>query len=311
VVDLKDKLFIINKHCGPSSFEVVNAFRRVSRIRKVGHTGTLDPLAEGVLLLCTGKATRASEHFMNLDKTYEFDVRLGIETDTLDSEGKVIQEVPCPDLSRDRIEAAAGSFSGEYNLSPPAYSALKQNGKRLYELARAGHKPEVSLRLVHIYELDLLGIELPVVKLRIRCSRGTYVRSLARDFGRRLDLPAHVERLVRTRIGAFSLETAFPGERLFAGDIEGLQGIELTSALDFLPGIVLKDAARDNLLKGVLPTHRDVAETIGTLSGARVVRILDTNGHLIAVGKRDDGPRKRLAWVDSYRLFTNGGSCGG
>ncbi len=307
MVSLKNKLFVIHKQRGPSSFGVVEAFRRVSRIRKVGHTGTLDPLAEGVLLLCTDKATRASGHFMNLDKTYEFDVRLGIETSTLDSEGEIIEEVPCPDLDRDRIEAAVGSFIGEYSLSPPAYSALKQNGRRLYELARAGEKPEAKPRLVNIYEMEILGLELPVVRLRIRCSRGTYVRSVARDFGRKLDLPAHVQRLVRTRIGSFSLELAFPGERLFAGDIEGMQGIELARALDFLPGIVLKDGAKAKLFTGMLPTHQDVADTVGDITGAGAVRILDSSGELIAIGKRAEGPRKRLAWVDSYRLITAGG----
>jgi tRNA pseudouridine55 synthase len=304
---LKNKLFIIHKHSGPSSFEVVQAFRRVSRIRKVGHTGTLDPLAEGVLLLCTDKATRTSEYFMNLDKTYEFDVRLGIETSTLDSEGEIVEEVPCPDLDRNLIESAARSFIGEYSLSPPAYSAIKQNGRRLYELARAGEKPEVKPRLVNIYHLEVLSIELPVVRLRVRCSRGTYVRSLARDFGRKLDLPAHVQKLIRTRIGSFSLELAFPGPRLFAGDIEGLEGIDMSQALDFLPGIVLKDGARAKLLTGMLPIHHDVADTVGDVSSARAVRILDSGGELIAIGKRDEGPRKRLAWVDSYRLINGGG----
>ncbi len=306
--ELRNKLFIINKHKGPSSFEVVEAFRRVSRIRKVGHTGTLDPLAEGLLLLCTGWATRASEHFMNLDKTYEFDVRLGVETSTLDAEGSVVKEVPCPELDPEQIAAAAASFIGEYRLNPPAFSALKRNGRRLYEMARAGERPEVAQRTVTIYEIEVIDIHLPIVRLCIRCSRGTYVRSLARDFGEKLGLPSHVKRLTRKQIGPFSLRDAFPGEKLFREDIKGLEGIELTKALDFLPGIVLKDSAKKGLLAGKLPAEGDVIRTVGDVAGGAVFRMLDTGGELIAVGKRNEGKRNRLHWIDTYRLFSSGGS---
>jgi tRNA pseudouridine55 synthase len=306
--ELQNKLIVINKHKGPSSFEVVETFRRVSRIRKVGHTGTLDPLAEGLLLLCTGRATRASEYFMNLDKTYEFDIRLGVETSTLDSEGAVVREEPCPELAPGEIEATAASFIGEYRLQPPAYSALKRNGRRLYQMARAGETPEVEHRTVTIYSLQVLGYDLPIVTLRLRCSRGTYVRSLAKDFGARFDLPAHVKKLCRTKIGEFSLQNAFPSLKLFDRDIDGLVGIDLTQALDFLPGIVLKESAKEALLTGMLPGERDVVKTLGDVSSGPALRMLDANGDLIAVGKRIDGKKNRLFWVDSYRLFTGGGN---
>ncbi len=301
--ELRDKLFVINKHKGPSSFEVVEVFRRISRIRKVGHTGTLDPLAEGVLLLCTGIATRAVEHFMDLDKTYEFELRLGVETTTLDAEGEVVKEVPCPDFSRDEIIAAAKTFLGDYQLAPPAFSAVKRNGRRLYRLARAGKKPQTGSRLVKIYELDVLDVRLPLLRLRLRCSRGTYVRSLARDFGERLGVPAYVHSLIRTRIHDFAVEDAFPGERLFNGDVHGLRGIQLSEALSFLPGIVLSENARRALIRGALPADRDVVRTVGDVGTGGALRILDEAGELLAVGKRVDAKRKRLFWVDSYRLF--------
>jgi tRNA pseudouridine55 synthase len=305
--DYLNKLFIINKHKGPSSFEVVDAFRRVSRIRRVGHTGTLDPLAEGLLLLCTGKATRASEYFMNLDKTYEFDVQLGVETSTLDAEGTIVREEPCPDLTQDEINTAAASFVGEYRLKPPAFSALKKKGRRLYQMARAGETPEVEHREVNIYSLSVLSWDLPVVGLRLRCSRGTYVRSLAKDFGEKFGLPSHVTRLTRTKIGEFTLDDAYPSRRLFDRDIEGLAGIELTRALDFLPGIVLKESAKEALFSGMLPGENDVVKTVGDVSSGPALRMLDGNGDLIAVGKRLNTERKRLYWVDSYRLFAGGG----
>ncbi len=305
--DFLDKIFVINKHKGPSSFEVVEAFRRVSRIRRVGHTGTLDPLAEGLLLLCTGKATRASEHFMNLDKTYEFAVRLGVETSTLDAEGTVVRETPCPDLAPGEITDAAESFVGEYRLKPPAFSALKKNGRRLYQMAREGKTPEVEHRKVNIYSLQVLDVDLPDVTLRLRCSRGTYVRSLAKDFGEKLGLPSHVKQLARTKIGEFSLDGAYPSEKLFEKDIEGLAGMDLTEALDFLPGIVLKESAKEALYSGMLPGKNDVVETFGDVSSGSALRMLDGSGELIAIGKRINGKRKRLFLVDSYRLFAGGG----
>jgi tRNA pseudouridine55 synthase len=302
--EFNNKLFVIDKSVGPTSFGVVSAFKRATRLRKVGHTGTLDPLAKGVLLLCTGTATRAVEHFMNLDKEYEFDVCLGVETDTLDREGKVIREAPCPDASDDEIRAVAGSFVGEYNLKPPAYSALKKNGRRLYELARAGEATEVESRRVRVYEFEVLSIELPAVRCRIRCSRGTYVRSLAKDFGARLDVPAHIDRITRTRIGPFARSEGYPSDRLFEDDVSSLAGRELAAALDFLPGVVLEEKARKGLRYGTPPGIRDVVETIGDVRGGGPVRMLDETGTLLAIGERNRGKRRNpLQLVDSFRLY--------
>ena len=304
--DFENKLFVINKLSGPTSFDVVEAFRKVSRIRRVGHAGTLDPLAAGVLLICTGRATRAVEHFMNLSKRYEFEVRLGVGTTTLDAEGDVTSEVPCPRLETDELLKAAESFVGEYVLDPPAFSAIKKNGKRLYELARLGQTPKVEGRKVTIHEFEVVRVELPNVHFRLKCSRGTYARSLARDFGARFGLPAHILHLVRTAIGSFDVGNAFPSDRLFAGDTDGLEGRCMSDSLDFLPGIVINNNAKRALMNGVLPGERDVVKTVGLSEGASAIRILDGTGELLAVGTRSDGARSnRLAWVDSYRLFVD------
>ena len=304
--DLNNKLFVIDKATGPTSFAVVAAFKRAARLRKVGHTGTLDPLAQGVLLLCTGTATRAVEHFMNLEKEYQFDICLGVETDTLDKEGKVVKEAPCPDFGNDQIEEVARSFVGEYELTPPAYSALKKNGRRLYDLARAGETPEVQSRLVQIHDFEILSVELPVVTCRIRCSRGTYVRSLAKDFGGKLQVPAHIDRITRTRIGPFERSQGVPSDQLFDKDISQLRGFELASALDFLPGVVLDARARKALRYGTLPGMRDVVESVGDFKKGGPVRILDEAGSLIAIGERSHGKRRHpLQLVDSFRLYTD------
>jgi tRNA pseudouridine55 synthase len=301
-----NKVFVIDKAVGPTSFDIVEAVRRATGLRKVGHAGTLDPLARGVLVLCTGLATRAVEHFMNLEKEYAFTVRLGVETDTLDAEGDVVREEPCPDVSLRTLQETAASFAGRYQLTPPRFSAVKHAGRRMYELAREGAAAEPPRRTVHIYSFDVTAAELPDVHCVVRCSRGTYVRSLARDLGERLGAPAHVAALTRTRVGAFTLEGAFPSERLETG--QGLDGIELAEALDFLPGVVLSSRSRRALAFGTLPEPGDVVGSVGALA-AGPVRLLDESGRLLAVGLRREGEeRDRLRLVDSFRLFVDPGS---
>jgi tRNA pseudouridine55 synthase len=303
--ELENVLVVVRKSPGPTSFDVVEAFRRATGIRRVGHTGSLDPLAGGVLLLCTGRATRAVEQFMNLDKVYEFTVRLGVETTTLDAEGQVVREMPVPAIAGDVIVAAAERFVGDYRMRPPAYSALKRQGRRMYELARAGEEPVAEERQVRIHELVVTGIALPDVHLRTRCSRGTYVRSLARDFGAVLGLPAHLGRLVRTAVGPFSVEEAYPCEKLFAGEISDLRGIDMARALDFLPGIVLAQGCKRALLDGVLPRPEDVVEAIGSPASCASLRILDEAGELLGIGTRSEVWRSGLPMVGSFRLMVD------
>ena len=304
--EYQDKMFIVDKRVGPTSFDVVTAFRKATHVRKVGHAGTLDPLAEGVLLICSGVATRAVEHFMNLEKEYEFDVYLGVETTTLDAEGTVVREAPCPDIPQAQILETARSFVGDYDLEPPVFSALKRDGKRLYELARNGEVPGVGRRRVRIYDMQVLAVDLPTVRCRVRCSRGTYVRSLARDFGARLELPAHIRQIVRRRVGHFRQEGAFTSERLFDRDLSGLQGLSLNEALSFLPAAVLEERAGKGLRYGMLPGTRDVVRTIGELGPHGPVRMLDQSGGLLAVGQRNEGKRRNpLQLVDTYRMFVD------
>lgn len=298
------KLFVINKHGGPSSFEVVKAFRETAQLLKVGHAGTLDPLAEGVLLLLSGRATRAVTLFMDLRKTYVFEVMLGVETSTLDGEGVPVDVACCPDFSADAVTAAAAQLTGAYEQVPPIFSAIKQNGKRLYELARQGQKPEVKKRPVTVYSLDVLEISLPIVRFRVECSRGTYVRSLAKDFGALLNMPAHVTALTRTAVGPFGIEAAFPSRELFAGNISGLRGLDLGEALQFLPAIVINEKSKHALLRGVAPDPEDVVGRFGAMEQDKPVRILDQDGVLCAVGHKDSGRSDSSPGiVDSFRLF--------
>jgi tRNA pseudouridine55 synthase len=298
-----NRVFVVDKAVGPTSFDVVAAMRRVTGLRKVGHAGTLDPLARGVLLVCTGNGTRAVEHFMDLEKEYEFDVRLGVETTTLDAEGDVVREAPVPAIPAPELHDIAASFVGEYSMTPPAYSAIKRKGRRHYELARAGEVTEVPARVVNIYGFEVVAVDLPVVRCVVRCSRGTYVRSLAKDFGEKLGLPASLTSLTRTRIGDFRLADAYSSTKLVPGGGEDMAGLELGDALAFLPAVVINTRARRALQFGILPLRQEVVETIGSpRHGA--MRLLGESGELLAVGTRDaDHPRDPLRVCDSFRLY--------
>jgi tRNA pseudouridine55 synthase len=309
-----NRVFVIDKAVGPTSFDIVAAMRRVSGLRRVGHAGTLDPLARGVLLVCTGLATRAVEHLMDLEKEYHFDIRLGVETATLDAEGEVVREAPVPDISMDRLREVASAFVGDYLLTPPVFSALKHKGRRYYAMARAGEVTETTEaatpRQVKIHAFDVVGAELPVVHCVVRCSRGTYVRSLARDFGEKLDLPASIAILARTRIGAFGLDNACPSDRLTPEHAGDLIGLSLDEALAFLPAVVLEARAARELRFGGLPLRQDVVETIGS-PRAGAMRLLDENRTLVAVGFRDpDHPRDPLRVCDSFRLCVDPANAG-
>lgn len=193
----------LDKPEGWTSFDVVNKLRGASRVKKVGHAGTLDPFATGVLLICFASATKQVESLMTLEKEYEGTLVLGADTDSHDVTGKIISQREVPALGREEIEAALQKYIGEIMQTPPMFSALKKEGRRLYDLARAGENVEVEPRPVTIYRMELLNVNLPEISLRLACSRGTYVRALARDLGNDLGCGAFLKNLRRTRIGSY------------------------------------------------------------------------------------------------------------
>ena len=202
-----DGIINIYKEKGFTSHDVVAKLRGICGQKKIGHTGTLDPDAEGVLPVCLGKATRVAELLTEKDKEYEAVMRLGVKTDTLDISGQIVSERPVR-VTEEEIREAAKAFTGKIRQIPPMYSALKINGKKLYELPRAGKEVEREAREVEIYSLDILSVSLPFVTMRIHCSRGTYIRSLCDDLGERLECGGCMESLIRTRSGVFALSDA-------------------------------------------------------------------------------------------------------
>lgn len=198
----------IYKEKGYTSHDVVAKLRGIVSQKKIGHTGTLDPDAVGVLPVCLGKGTKLCDMLTDKDKVYEAVLLLGITTDTEDTSGTILEQKPVT-ISEDQVREIVQGFVGEYDQIPPMYSALKVNGKKLYELARAGQVVERSPRKVLIHAIEIVKIELPRVTMRIHCSKGTYIRSLCRDIGQAAGCGGCMEELTRTRVGIFSIEDSY------------------------------------------------------------------------------------------------------
>jgi tRNA pseudouridine55 synthase len=205
----------IDKPGGMTSHDVVNRMRRLTGIRRIGHTGTLDPLATGVLLLCIGRATRLSEYLIGQNKRYEATIRLGQETNTYDAEGEIVAEMPVT-VDEEAIQAALSHYRGPISQVPPMFSAVKKDGQPLYKLARQGVEIDRPSREVTIYQLALLEWTPPDLHLDITCSSGTYIRSLAHDLGQLLGCGGHIIALRRPAVGHFLIEQAAPLDELTA-----------------------------------------------------------------------------------------------
>lgn len=201
-------LLLIDKPSGMTSHDVVDCVRRRFGMRRIGHGGTLDPAATGLLILLVGQATRHARYLLSADKTYDATLRLGETTDTQDGEGKVLQRREVPPLTAEQIEEVCRRFRGEIEQEIPAYSAVRIQGKRFYDLARAGKSVPRRLRKVRIHSLVVRAIRLPEVELGITCSSGTYIRTLCADLGAALGCGGHLSRLSRTKVGPFGLEHA-------------------------------------------------------------------------------------------------------
>ena len=210
-------ILVIDKPAGLTSHDVVARVRRLTGERRVGHGGTLDPFATGVLPVCVGQATRLVEHLSDADKRYLAEIVLGIQTDTDDLEGTVIGTAPVPSLERAALDHALDAFRGPIQQTPPAYAAIKIGGRKLYELARAGEPVVAAARPVTIHRLEVINWRPPALTLLVDCGKGTYIRSLARDIGHHLGSAGYVQHLRRARSGPFGLADAWTLEELEAG----------------------------------------------------------------------------------------------
>lgn len=232
---------IINvyKESGFTSHDVVARLRGICKMKKIGHTGTLDPEAVGVLPVCFGSGTKLCDLLTDWDKEYIAVLRLGMTTDTQDMTGQVLSKCEpeqMETLTEERVRETVLSFQGSYDQIPPMYSALKVNGKKLYELARAGREVERSPRTVQIKEIEILGTELPTVRMRIVCSKGTYIRTLCHDIGARLGCGGVMESLTRSRVGIFGIE-----EAMTLAELEQLRNENMISSVIVSPDAIFAD----------------------------------------------------------------------
>lgn len=210
------ELLLVDKPAGWTSFDVVNKLRRAYGGLKMGHAGTLDPIATGLLIICTGRKRKEIEQFMGLDKEYVATMRLGIETASYDTETPVRRERPTDGIGEDAIRTVAAGFTGPQLQLPPMWSAVKKDGRRLYELARKGIEVERAPREVRIDSLTVDRVAMPDVVMTVRCSKGTYIRTLVYDMGERLGCGGTMTALRRTKIGPYRIEDARPVEELVA-----------------------------------------------------------------------------------------------
>ncbi len=268
-------LLLIDKPSGPTSHDVVDKVRWISGLRRVGHTGTLDPLASGLMFICVGRATRLAEYLSDMPKGYHATIRLGQETDSFDSEGTLLRERPV-NLSAEELNLALEAFRGDIVQKPPMFSAKKIKGKPLYKYARMGQEVSISGRSVTVYHLELTKWELPYLELFISCSAGTYIRSIAHDLGILLKCGGHITALRRIAIGDFSVDEAVLLSKLTQDNwLRYLRSAD--TAVHHLPRLTFSEEDSLYLLNG-----RHVQRYSDHLQDP-LARAYDSNGHFVGI----------------------------
>lgn len=249
-----DGVLLVDKKAGITSHDVVERFRHRAKVKKAGHTGTLDPLATGLLVLCVGKATRMQAFLMGMEKTYEGTIQFGWATDSYDAAGVPAGEAIAQDVTHVDFEPHLAKLRGEIEQMPPAFSAKKIDGVRAYELARKGEEVKLQPKRVTVYEFTILGVEGSRVRFRVRSSAGTYMRSLAHDLGQSIGIAAHLSELRRTAIGNFHVDKAIEFDRLSESTAEAILApphFQSLSEIELpLPGIRIDWAQQGKLMQG-------------------------------------------------------------
>lgn len=285
-------VLVVDKPEGPTSHDVVALARRLLRTRQVGHTGTLDPMATGVLVLCLGRATRLARFLTGQDKTYRGTLRLGLETDTLDRTGRPAGPERPVEASPEQIAAAMEELTGSLWQTPPRFSAKRVDGVRAHRLARAGRPGQPRPVQVVVHTFSCLGVDGAEVEFEVRCSAGTYVRSLAAELGRALGCGAHLTALRRTVSGEFHLQDALSLDQMEELAAAGTVWDRLIppSGLELgLPAVTARDQALDRLAHGGRLEASDLEDTLPGLGEAGLIRILSADGSLLAVGEVEAG----------------------
>lgn len=281
-----DGILNLDKPRGKTSFDMVALIRRLSRERRVGHAGTLDPEATGVLPICLGQATRLVEYLAESTKSYRAEIELGAATDTFDASGKVTQQGDISSLTIEQVEAAVSSFGGFIEQTPPMYSAVKHKGVPLYRLARSGVEVSRKSRKVELSRLEVMEWKQTLLTLEVECSKGTYIRSLAHDVGIKLGCGAHLKNLVRLKSGPFRITEAVSIARIEEafkqGDWSALV-LPLDVAVKHLPSITVDAESEKAIVNG-----RSLALTPGEDLAVKLRRVYSSDGSFIAIIRFDE-----------------------
>jgi tRNA pseudouridine55 synthase len=279
-----DGVIVVDKPEGWTSHDVVGKVRRIANTRKVGHLGTLDPIATGVLPLVIGRATRLAQFYTRSDKIYEGIVRFGWSTDTYDRAGEATTEKRNVVINTQRLETLLDSFRGEFLQTPPPVSAKKVAGKRAYELARQATPPDLEPVPVEVYELMVLNVDGPRLRLRVHCSGGTYMRAIAHELGRQMECGAHIEELRRLASGEFEIGQARTLEQLQSLAVEERLVDVLVPAAQMLPGFpsVFVD---ESTVTGIRNGRNFPASPFRSASAAKHVKAVTRQGEVVAIGE--------------------------
>ncbi len=292
-------ILVVDKPTGCTSHDVVQKVRRALKQRSVGHAGTLDPLATGVLVIAIGEATKLVSHLQSDDKKYEVEIALGAETDTLDAEGNVVVTSEVPHLDRAHVEAMLESFLGRHRQTPPAFSAIKVEGTPLHRRARRGEEVEPPVREVELHAAELISMDPELVRIVLHCGKGFYVRSFARDLARALGTVGHVRSLRRVASGAFSIEDALAADALTADTI-GSRLIPLREACGALPRVELDEQGAEDARHG-RPIRPEVIVGGAWRDAAAEdsLALFGPNGEPVALGRRQDD---RIRIVRGFKI---------
>ncbi|MFH2035089.1 MAG: tRNA pseudouridine(55) synthase TruB [Candidatus Zixiibacteriota bacterium] len=283
-----DGLLLCDKPYRLSSHDVINNLRRTIQQKKIGHTGTLDPRATGLLITCLGRATKLSQFLGDADKTYLAEITLGKKSSTYDSEGILENsESPVPRITRKQLDEILDNFRGKIKQKVPAFSAVKVDGKRLYKLARSGKEVETPIRDIEIKELVIEDLDLPVIRCRVTCTKGTYIRSLANDIGETLGCGGYLSNLRRTKVGNFDISNA-----LTLDEIKNLHAarelerhiVPIESALTY-PSIMVTKEFTEHVITGRTPQFTDLIAIEGEFNVDQVVSLKDYQGKIMAIGR--------------------------
>ena len=281
-----NKVMLFDKDCGITSSDTVGLIKKITGVKKIGHSGTLDKFASGLLVICTGSATKLSRFFLESDKQYEAVIALGKTTDTLDSLGEVVKTAPFEHIIENDVIECLKSFIGKQSQEPPVYSALKIKGKRYSDLTRSGVDVVPQKRNIEIYDIVSSDINLKdgLIKIKVSCSKGTYIRSLARDIGIKLKTVAFLLELKRTKSGSFSIDDSVNVDDLIKASKDELDNtnflIEPVDSLD-LGTIVIKDEAIKGILNGSYFNKEDISDM--SLKGQKTVKIISNDKKLVAI----------------------------